>query len=57
LVDEVNAHRASYEQVKRFVVLPRDFSQEEGEVTPTLKLRRRAVLTNFEREIETLYEA
>ena len=31
-----------YEQIKRFVVLPRDFSQEEGEVTPTLKLKRRA---------------
>ena len=57
LVDEVNARRASYEQVKRFVVLPRDFSQEEGEVTPTLKLRRRQIQEHFAPDIEALYAA
>jgi long-chain acyl-CoA synthetase len=57
IVDELNARRASYEQIKRFVVLPRDFSQEEGEVTPTLKLRRRQITDNFENEIEALYAA
>ncbi|HEV8180104.1 MAG TPA: long-chain fatty acid--CoA ligase, partial [Gaiellaceae bacterium] len=41
LVDDVNRDRTRVEQIKRFVILPRDFSQEEGEVTPTLKLRRR----------------
>src|SRR5262249_1807778 len=43
LVDDVNLDRTRVEQIKRFVVLPRDFSQEEGEVTPTLKLRRRVI--------------
>jgi len=55
LVDEVNRDRTRVEQIKRFVVLPRDFSQEEGEVTPTLKLRRRVIEDHFADEIERLY--
>jgi long-subunit acyl-CoA synthetase (AMP-forming) len=55
LVDDVNRDRTRVEQIKRFVVLPRDFSQEEGEVTPTLKLRRRVIHEHFADEIERLY--
>ena len=55
LVDGVNRDRTRVEQIKRFVVLPRDFSQEEGEVTPTLKLRRRVIHEHFADEIERLY--
>jgi long-chain acyl-CoA synthetase len=55
LVDDVNRDRARVEQIKRFVILPRDFSQEEGEVTPTLKLRRRVIHDHFSNEIEQLY--
>ena len=55
LVDEVNRDRARVEQIKRFTILPRDFSQEEGEVTPTLKLKRRIVQEHFADEIEALY--
>jgi long-chain acyl-CoA synthetase len=55
LVDEVNRDRARVEQIKRFVILPRDFSQEEGEVTPTLKLRRNVIHEHFADEIEQLY--
>jgi long-chain acyl-CoA synthetase len=55
IVDEVNRERSRYEQIKRFTVLPRDFTMEHGEVTPTLKLRRRAVIDHFESEIESLY--
>jgi long-chain acyl-CoA synthetase len=43
------------EQIKRFAILPRDFTQEEGELTPTLKLRRRTVEDHFADEIESLY--
>jgi len=57
LVDEVNRDRARVEQIKRFVILPRDFSQEEGEVTPTLKLRRKIIHEHFADEIEQLYAA
>jgi long-chain acyl-CoA synthetase len=55
LVDDVNRDRMRVEQIKRFVILPRDFSQEEGEVTPTLKLRRRVIHEHFADEIERLY--
>jgi long-chain acyl-CoA synthetase len=57
LVDEVNRDRTRVEQIKRFTILPRDFSQEEGEVTPTLKLRRAVIHEHFAAEIEKLYEA
>jgi long-chain acyl-CoA synthetase len=55
VVDDVNRDRMRVEQIKRFVILPRDFSQEEGEVTPTLKLRRRVIHEHFADEIEQLY--
>src|SRR5581483_9812676 len=55
IVDEVNRDRVRVEQIKKFTVLPRDFSQEEGELTPTLKLRRRVVADHFADEIEKLY--
>ena len=56
IVDEVNGQRSRYEQIKRFEILPRDFSAEEDEVTPTLKLRRRVVQQHFADAIERLYE-
>jgi long-chain acyl-CoA synthetase len=55
VVDEVNGGLSRFEQIKRFRVLPRDFSAEEDEVTPTLKLKRRVVAEHFAREIEELY--
>ena len=55
LVHDVNRDRVRVEQIKRFSILPRDFSQEEGEITPTLKLRRRVVQEHFRDEIEQLY--
>ncbi|HLY84970.1 MAG TPA: long-chain fatty acid--CoA ligase [Gaiellaceae bacterium] len=56
IVDDVNRDRMRVEQIKRFTILPRDFSQEEGEVTPTLKLRRAVIHEHFAAEIEKLYE-
>jgi long-chain acyl-CoA synthetase len=55
VVDDANRDRSRFEQIKRFAVLPRDFTMEEGEITPTLKLRRRAVQEHFADEIEALY--
>jgi long-chain acyl-CoA synthetase len=54
-VDEVNARFARIEQIKRFAILPRDLSQAEGELTPTLKVKRPAVHEHFAGEIATLY--
>jgi long-chain acyl-CoA synthetase len=55
VVDDANRDRSRFEQVKRFVILPRDFTMEHGEITPTLKLRRRAVQEHFADDIEALY--
>jgi long-chain acyl-CoA synthetase len=54
-VDEVNRDRVRVEQIKRFAILPRDFTQEDGEVTPTLKLRRKIVHEHFAETIDELY--
>jgi long-chain acyl-CoA synthetase len=55
VVDEVNRDKASFEQVKRFAIPPRDFTAEDDEVTPTLKLKRKVVAEHFADEIEALY--
>jgi long-chain acyl-CoA synthetase len=57
VVDQVNTELSRFEQIKRFAILPRDFSAEEGEVTPTLKLKRRVCAEHFADEIERLYES
>lgn len=54
-IEEVNSHFASVEQVKRFQILPADLSQEGGELTPTLKLKRPVISSKYEKEIEDLY--
>jgi long-chain acyl-CoA synthetase len=55
LVDAANAGKASFEQVKRFALLPRELTAEAGELTPKLSVRRRVVLKNFEPIIDGLY--
>ena len=52
IVDDVNRERSRFEQIKRFVVLPQDFTIEGGELTPTLKVRRRVVLDRYSDEVE-----
>jgi long-chain acyl-CoA synthetase len=55
VINGVNGDRVRVEQIKKFVIVPREFSMEEGEVTPTLKLRRRVIHDHFAAEIEQLY--
>jgi long-chain acyl-CoA synthetase len=55
IVDGVNSERSRFEQVKRFTILPRDFTMDQGELTQTLKLRRRAVMDHCAAEIDALY--
>jgi long-chain acyl-CoA synthetase len=54
-VAEVNGTLASYETVKSFAILPVDFSEAGGELTPSLKVKRDVVATKFAKEIVTLY--
>jgi long-chain acyl-CoA synthetase len=55
IVERVNADHSRYEQLKKFTILPRDFTMEDGEVTPTLKLKRRVCQEHFAAEVEALY--
>jgi long-chain acyl-CoA synthetase len=54
-IDEVNSHVGRVEQVKKFKILPHDLSQETGELTPTLKVKRNVVNEKFTPDIEELY--
>jgi long-chain acyl-CoA synthetase len=54
-VDEVNTHLARVETVKKFTILPRAFSIETGELTPTMKIKRRVVADMYIREIDAMY--
>lgn len=54
-VQEALRDFAGYEQVKRFTILTREFSIEEGELTPTMKVRRRVVEERHRAEIEAMY--
>src|SRR4051794_5973305 len=55
-IDDANTDLAKIEQVKKFKLLDRVLSQDEGELTPTLKLKREVVYDNFSDEIDTLYD-
>jgi long-chain acyl-CoA synthetase len=54
-IDEVNEKFARVEQVKRFTILPQDLSQEGGELTPTMKVKRNVVAEKYDDEVERLY--
>jgi len=54
-VATINEKFARVEQVKKVAILPRDLSQETGELTPTLKVKRAVVASKHEQEIEKLY--
>jgi long-chain acyl-CoA synthetase len=56
-VDEVNSHVGPVEQIKRFEILPRDLSQEGGELTPTLKVKRNVVREKYAGVIDDVYAA
>jgi long-chain acyl-CoA synthetase len=56
VVDDVNRERSRFEQIKRFAILPRDFTLEQDEVTPTMKLKRRTVMQHFAETVDSLYE-
>jgi long-chain acyl-CoA synthetase len=55
IVADVNRRLGPEEKVRRFAILERDFLPEKGELTPTLKVKRRVVEEHFGDEIDELY--
>jgi long-chain acyl-CoA synthetase len=55
-VADLTAHLAQFERIKRIALLPREFSLEAGELTPTLKVKRRVVEQKYKDVIDRLYE-
>ena len=55
-IDTLQQQLAHYEQVKRFTLLPHHLSMEKGELTNTLKIRRRVLYENYKMEIDKMYE-
>jgi len=56
IVTRVNKQLAPFEQVKRFRILHREFTIDHGEVTATMKVRRKQVLDNFKADVDALYQ-
>ncbi len=55
ILDDINVNLAQFERVKRFALLPREMTVEGGELTPTLKIRRKIVEQRWAAVIEQLY--
>jgi len=54
-LDAINEQFADWEKIREFKILPREFSQEKDELTPTLKLRRKVIEGHYQKEIEGMY--
>ena len=54
-VNKLNNEFSNPEQIKKFSILPRDFTIDDGELTPTLKIRRKQINENWASEIESMY--
>ena len=54
-IDRLNLNFSNPEQIKKFSILPRDFSIDEGELTPTLKIRRKQINDNWTDTIDKMY--
>ena len=54
-IQELQKELAKFEQVKKFTLLPKAFSMELGEITPTMKLRRKIIEAKYQSEIEAMY--
>jgi len=55
-IDTLQQQLAHYEQIKRFTLLPHSFSMERGELTNTLKIKRRVLNENYKSQIDKMYE-
>jgi long-chain acyl-CoA synthetase len=57
MVDDVNLKLPSFEMIRKFIILPEDFSVEGGQLTPSLKVKRQLISDRYQRELESLYSS
>jgi long-chain acyl-CoA synthetase len=57
LVNEKNEHLAQFEKIKKFTILPVDFSAETNELTPTFKVKRKVVTEKYKDILDKMYDA
>jgi long-chain acyl-CoA synthetase len=56
IVDDVNLGLARFERIKKILLVPDEFTASDGTLTPTLKLRRRAIEARYREQIDNLYQ-
>ena len=54
-VDKLNAGLASYESIKKFAILPRELTEKDGDLTPSLKVKRKAVEAKYKELLDGFY--
>jgi long-chain acyl-CoA synthetase len=57
IIEERSTGLARFEQIKTFTILPEDFTQATGELTPTMKIKRKAIVEKYRAEIDAMYAA
>ncbi len=55
-IDDINSQLARYETIKSYIIVPREFSVEEGDLTPSLKIKRKQICQKYKAELEALYK-
>ncbi|QMV68574.1 long-chain fatty acid--CoA ligase [Sphingobacterium paramultivorum] len=55
-LNRINQNFGSWEQIKKFTIVPDEMTVETGELTPTLKMKRKVILQRYEQEIEEIYQ-
>jgi long-chain acyl-CoA synthetase len=56
-IDQLNSGLASFETIKKFMIIPQEFSIENGELTPSMKVKRKFITQKYAKELDSLYEA
>ena len=56
-IDELNAKLNRWETIKKFLILPRDLSIDDGDLTPSMKLKRKIVAAKYKTELDALYKS
>jgi len=55
MIDDVNCKLANFETIKKFVILPNEFTVEGGELTPSMKVRRNFISKRYQGEVDSMY--